>query len=274
MIELRNLSKHYQELTVLKDINLTIHQGEKVAIVGPSGSGKSTLLRCLNRMEEPSGGSIFFKGVDIAGDKADINHYRRDIGMVFQQFNLFNNMTVLDNITLAPIQTGLQALRKEGMKRIPGRLKAVLSPGRKAPSSGRQATASIKQEARAKALRLLEQIGLEDKEGVYPSTLSGGQKQRIAIIRALAMDPAVMLFDEPTSSLDPEMVGEVLDLIKSLTQGGMTMLIVTHEMAFAREIATRILFMDEGEILEDTSPDNFFTQPSNPRARAFLSKLL
>ena len=274
MIELRNLSKHYQELTVLKDINLTIHQGEKVAIVGPSGSGKSTLLRCLNRMEEPSGGSIFFKGVDIAGDKADINHYRRDIGMVFQQFNLFNNMTVLDNITLAPIQTGLQALRKERMKRIPDRLRAVLSPGRKVPPGSRQATASIKQEARAKALRLLEQIGLEDKEGVYPSTLSGGQKQRIAIIRALAMDPAVMLFDEPTSSLDPEMVGEVLDLIKSLAQGGMTMLIVTHEMAFAREIATRILFMDEGEILEDTSPENFFTQPSNPRARAFLSKLL
>ena len=270
MLDLRNLSKHYQELEAFKDLNLTIRQGEKVAIGGPSGSGKSTLLRCLNRMEEPSGGSIFFKGVDIASDKADVNHYRRDIGMVFQQFNLFNNMTVLDNITLAPVHTGLQALRKERMKR----LKAVRTAGKKEPSGRRQEIASIKKQARDKALRLLEQIGLEDKRDVYPSTLSGGQKQRIAIIRALAMDPAVMLFDEPTSSLDPEMVGEVLDLIKTLAQEGMTMVIVTHEMAFAREIATRILFMDEGEILEDTSPEIFFTQAANPRAQAFLSKLL
>ena len=269
MIEIHNLQKSYPDLQVLKDISLTVQKGEKIAIVGPSGSGKSTFLRCLNRLEEPSGGAIIFNGVDIASDKADINLHRQGMGMVFQQFNLFNNKTVLENITLAPLDARLRQLKRARRESALNRIKAGQIP-KKDPTS----PALLKEEICQKALQLLERIGLEDKRDLYPSTLSGGEKQRIAIIRALAMDPQVMLFDEPSSSLDPEMVGEVLDLIKSLALEGMTMLIVTHEMGFARELASRILFMDQGEILEDSPPEAFFNHPQHPRAQAFLSKVL
>lgn len=217
-----------------------IAPGEKVVIIGPSGSGKSTFLRCLNLLEQPTSGSIVFDGQEITDPKADINEIRRHMGMVFQHFNLFNNLTVLDNITLAPIKLKIMT----------------------------------KKEAEAEAMRLLKLVNLEEKASAYPAQLSGGQKQRIAIVRSLAMKPKVMLFDEPTSALDPEMVGEVLDLMKKLADDGMTMAVVTHEMGFAREVATRVVFMDEGVIMEENNPKDFFGNPQNERLKSFLAKVL
>ena len=257
MIAVFNLTKQFDDLQVLKGINVTINKGDIVAVIGPSGSGKSTFLRCLNCMEDPSGGSIIFNDVDIADMKVDINVHRRHMGMVFQHFNLFNNKTVLENIMLAPVYLRCKDMKKE-----------VPFAKRKA------AKAQIISEAKEQAMELLRRIGLEDKADVYPSTLSGGQKQRIAIIRSLAMNPDVILFDEPTSALDPEMVGEVLELMKELASEGMTMVVVTHEMGFAKEVANRVIFMDEGVIKEENTPKEFFENPKDPRLVEFLSKVL
>ncbi|MDD6616616.1 MAG: amino acid ABC transporter ATP-binding protein [Lachnospiraceae bacterium] len=240
MIEVKGLKKDFEDLHVLRGIDYTINQGEKIVIIGPSGSGKSTFLRCLNLLEEPTEGTVKVDGVDITDPRTDINKMRQRMGMVFQHFNLFPHKTVLENITFAPVQLKLQT----------------------------------KEEARENAMRLLRRIGLEDKADEYPNKLSGGQKQRIAIVRSLAMNPEVMLFDEPTSALDPEMVGEVLDLIRELANEGMTMVIVTHEMGFAREVATKVLFVDEGVIKEENTPKEFFEHPKNPRLQEFLSKVL
>lgn len=261
MIDVINLKKNFDNVEVLKGINLTVNKGDIVAVIGPSGSGKSTFLRCLNCMEDPTAGQIIFNGVDIADMSVDINVHRRHIGMVFQHFNLFNNKTVIENIMLAPVHVRCQELRQE--KRKKGVDKSAL-PNKK----------QIKEDARKQALDLLKRIGLEDKADVYPSTLSGGQKQRVAIVRALAMNPDVILFDEPTSALDPEMVGEVLDLMRALAEEGMTMIVVTHEMGFAREVANRILFMDDGLICESGEPKEFFANPQTDRAKEFLSKVL
>lgn len=274
MIEVIDLKKSFGELEVLKGITTTIKAGEKVAIIGPSGSGKSTFLRCLNCMEDPTGGAVVFDGVNIADMKVDINVHRRHMGMVFQQFNLFNNKTVLGNIMLAPVHIGLSDLRKKKLRNLLLKTGNLFRKDKKPLYEINTTKAKIKEEAKENALRLLKRIGLEDKADAYPSTLSGGQKQRIAIIRALAMNPKVMLFDEPTSALDPEMVGEVLDLIKQLADEGMTMVIVTHEMGFAREVATRVLFMDDGKILEENTPQELFNNPQNPRTKEFLSKVL
>lgn len=274
MIDVINLKKSYGNLDVLKGITISIKEGEKVAIIGPSGSGKSTFLRCLNCMEDPTSGSIIFEGVDIADMRVDINIHRRHMGMVFQQFNLFNNKTVIENIMLAPVYIGIHDLNSKKFKNFFIRLRNIFSKEKKPLYEINTTREKIKAGARENALRLLRRIGLEDKANVYPSTLSGGQKQRIAIVRALAMNPKVILFDEPTSALDPEMVGEVLDLIKQLAAEGMTLVIVTHEMGFAREIATRVLFMDEGRILEENTPDEIFSNPQNIRTKEFLSKVL
>jgi len=274
VIDVIDLRKRYGGLEVLKGITVTIKEGEKIAIIGPSGSGKSTFLRCLNCLEDPDGGSIIFNGVDIADMKVDINIHRRHMGMVFQQFNLFNNKTVLENIMLAPVHTGISDLRRKKMKNFFIRIRNLFTSEKKPLYEINTTPAQIKAEARENAMRLLKRIGLEDKADVYPSTLSGGQKQRIAIIRALAMNPKVMLFDEPTSALDPEMVKEVLELIRQVANEGMTMVIVTHEMGFAREVATRVLFMDEGKIVEDNTPEKIFTNPQHPRTKEFLSKVL
>ena len=240
MIEVKGLKKEFNGLKVLNGIDYKIKQGEKIVVIGPSGSGKSTFLRCLNLLEEPTEGEVWFDGVNITDPQNDINKMRQKMGMVFQHFNLFPHMTVLGNITFAPVRLGLQT----------------------------------KEEANANAMRLLKRIALEDKANEYPNRLSGGQKQRIAIVRALAMNPEVLLFDEPTSALDPEMVGEVLDLIRELANEGMTMVIVTHEMGFAREVGTRVLFIDEGVIKEENTPQEFFANPQNPRLKEFLSKVL
>ncbi|MBR4950120.1 MAG: amino acid ABC transporter ATP-binding protein [Clostridia bacterium] len=240
MIEINNLQKSFGKNNVLKGIDLKIEKGEVVVIIGPSGSGKSTLLRCLNLLEEPTGGEIIFEGTNITDKKANINLHRQKMGMVFQHFNLFPHYTVTENITLAPTK----------LKKIP------------------------KEEAIEKANELLEKVDLLDKAAAYPSSLSGGQKQRVAIVRALAMEPDVMLFDEPTSALDPEMVGEVLQVMKDLAKEGMTMVVVTHEMGFAKEVGTRVIFIDEGKILEENSPKEFFENPQNPRLQDFLSKVL
>lgn len=265
MIEVRNLSKSFGNLQVLNDISLHIEKGEKIAIIGPSGSGKSTFLRCLNCMEDPSSGQIIFDGVNIADLHVDINVHRQKMGMVFQHFNLFNNKNILQNIMLAPVSIRLKQRRAEKWRRFWGKSKSAEPlPSKK----------QIREEAESNAMRLLSRIGLEDKAKAYPATLSGGQKQRVAIVRALAMNPKVMLFDEPTSALDPEMVGEVLNLIREVADEGMTMVIVTHEMGFAREVATRILFMDGGRIVEDAPPAEFFAAPKNPRSVEFLSKVL
>ena len=240
MIDIKNIKKQFGDLQVLRGITEHIDQGEKIAVIGPSGSGKSTFLRCLNLLEVPTEGEIWFEGVNMTDVNVDIDSMRRRMGMVFQHFNLFPHLSILDNITLAPVQLKLQA----------------------------------KEEAVENARRLLARIGLLDKAESYPAMLSGGQKQRIAIVRALAMNPDVMLFDEPTSALDPEMVGEVLDLIRELAEDGMTMVIVTHEMGFAREVATRVLFMDQGLITEQNPPGEFFANPQQPRLREFLSKVL
>lgn len=240
MIEVKNLKKQFGELSVLNGITEHISQGEKIAVIGPSGSGKSTFLRCLNLLEIPTEGEIWFDGVNMTDVNVDIDRMRQKMGMVFQHFNLFPHLTVLENIILVPVHLKLQT-RKEAEKN---------------------------------ARRLLERIGLLDKADTYPAMLSGGQKQRIAIVRALAMNPEVMLFDEPTSALDPEMVGEVLDLIRELADEGMTMVIVTHEMGFAREVATRVMFVDEGQIKEQNTPEELFSNPQNPRLKEFLSKML
>ncbi|TJX67623.1 amino acid ABC transporter ATP-binding protein [Soehngenia saccharolytica] len=240
MIDIVNLNKSFGELNVLKDINVSINKGEVVVVIGPSGSGKSTFLRCINLLEQPTSGDIIFQGNSILGKELDIEKYRQKIGMVFQQFNLFNNKTVIENITLAPIKVKNMS----------------------------------KAEAEDIAMKLLKRINLEDKKDEYPNKLSGGQKQRVAIARALAMKPDAILFDEPTSALDPEMVGEVLELMKELAIEGMTMIVVTHEMSFAREVASRVIFMDEGEIIEDSSPEEIFTNPKNQRTKTFLNKIL
>lgn len=241
MITTKNLCKSFDENThVLKGISETINKGEKVVVIGPSGSGKSTFLRCLNLLETPTQGEIWFEGENITDPKCDIQKIRQKMGMVFQQFNLFPHMTVLQNITFAPVKLGLMN----------------------------------QQDAEKKARELLSRIGLADKENVYPAQLSGGQKQRIAIVRSLAMNPDVMLFDEPTSALDPEMVGEVLQLMKELADDGMTMVVVTHEMGFAKEVATRVMFIDEGVVKEQAPPEEFFSHPKDPRLKEFLSKVL
>ena len=240
MIKVENLSKNFGKLKVLKNISTTINKGEIISIIGPSGSGKSTFLRCINKLEEPTEGHIYIDGMDLMDKKTDINKIRERVGMVFQHFNLFPNMTVLENLTLSPIM-----VKKES-----------------------------KEEAEKYASYLLEKVGLSDKANSYPTQLSGGQKQRIAIARALAMKPEVILFDEPTSALDPEMIKEVLDVMRDLAKEGMTMLIVTHEMGFARNVGNRILFMDKGEIIEDCSPKEFFENPTNERIKDFLNKVL
>lgn len=240
MIDVKNLCKDFGNLKVLQNVSEHISQGECVVVIGPSGSGKSTFLRCLNLLETPTSGEITFDGVSMTDPKTDINKMRQKMGMVFQHFNLFPNMTILKNITLAPIRTGL-------MK---------------------------KEDAEAEAMELLKRVGLEDKADAYPAQLSGGQKQRIAIVRCLAMHPEVILFDEPTSALDPEMVGEVLDVMRSLAKDGMTMVVVTHEMGFAKEVGDRILFMADGVIMEKNTPEAFFSAPQTERARDFLAKVL
>ncbi|MBR3767353.1 MAG: amino acid ABC transporter ATP-binding protein [Clostridia bacterium] len=259
MIDVIELHKSFGKNEVLKGITTTISEGEKVVIIGASGSGKSTFLRCLNCMEDPTSGSIIFEGEDIANIHVDINRHREKIGMVFQQFNLFNNKTVLDNVMLAPYCLGkkkLKALKKD--------------PAYNGPKTAKE----LKAVCREDAIRLLKRVGLEEKADAYPSTLSGGQKQRVAIARALAMNPKVMLFDEPTSALDPEMVGEVLELMKELAKEGMTMVIVTHEMGFAKEVATRVIFIDGGKIAEEGTPEEFFGAPKCPALKDFLSKVL
>ena len=275
VISVKGLEKVFEDgNAVLRGVDLDISQGEKVVILGASGSGKSTLLRCLNCMEDPTGGSIYFDGDDIADMSIDINKHRENIGMVFQQFNLFNNKTVIENIMMAPVHIGVKKLRKKQRKNLFIRFTNLFTKNKKPLVEIDTTVAQIKAEVREKAYTLLKRIGLEEKADVYPSTLSGGQKQRIAIVRALAMDPKVMLFDEPTSALDPEMVGEVLDLIRELANEGMTMVIVTHEMGFAREVADRVLFVDEGQIKEQGTPDEVFGNPQNPRLKEFLSKVL
>ncbi len=240
MITVKNLHKSFGKTEVLKGIDYHVEKGEKIVIIGPSGSGKSTFLRCLNLLETPTSGEIWFDGQKITDPKTNINKVREHMGMVFQNFNLFNNLTILENITLAPTKLGLMN----------------------------------KEEANETALGLLNRVNLTEKAGAYPSQLSGGQRQRIAIVRSLAMSPKVMLFDEPTSALDPEMVGEVLDVMKELAADGMTMVVVTHEMGFAREVASRVLFIDEGIIMEENTPEKFFGNPRNPRLKDFLSKVL
>ena len=240
MIDVKNLTKSFGDLEVLRGVSQHIEKGERVVLIGPSGSGKSTFLRCLNLLETPTSGEIVFEGQSITDEKCDINRIRQKMGMVFQHFNLFPNMTILKNITLAPVRTGLMD----------------------------------KEQAEKEARELLKRVGLEDKADSYPAQLSGGQKQRIAIVRSLAMNPEVMLFDEPTSALDPEMVGEVLDVMQELAKAGMTMVVVTHEMGFAREVGTKVLFVDEGIIKEENTPAEFFDNPKDPRLQDFLSKVL
>ncbi|GLB28253.1 peptide ABC transporter ATP-binding protein [Lacrimispora amygdalina] len=240
LIQVQNLGKKFGEMEVLKDISVDIYKGDVVCVIGPSGSGKSTFLRCLNRLEEPSGGHILFEGADIVDKKTDIDKHRQKMGMVFQQFNLFPHMTILKNLTIAPVK--LQGKSEK--------------------------------EAKEQAIKLLHKVGLADRADAYPNQLSGGQKQRIAIVRALCMNPDVMLFDEPTSALDPEMVGEVLTVMRELAEEKMTMVVVTHEMGFAREVATRVMFMDGGYFLEENEPGEFFANPKNDRLKLFLSKVL
>ncbi len=270
LIVVTDLCKSFGDNPVLKNISTTIKKGEKVVVIGPSGSGKSTFLRCLNCMEDPTSGSIFFGGEDIADPKVDINVHRRKMGMVFQHFNLFANKTVIENIMMAPIYVAKKNLKKQKKDNL--LIKLHLKKGEITPVTA--SMPEIKKQAREKAADLLKRIGLEDKADAYPSSLSGGQKQRVAIVRSLAMEPDVILFDEPTSALDPEMVGEVLELMKELANQGMTMVVVTHEMGFAREVGTRIVFMDEGRFVEEATPEEFFANPKSERAKEFLSKVL
>ena len=275
VLSVKGVEKAFGAHQVLKGIDLEVLQGDVVVILGPSGCGKSTFLRCLNCLEDPTGGQIYFQGEDIADVRVDINVHRQKIGMVFQQFNLFNNKTVLENITLAPIYVWKKQFNKIKRKNFFIKIKNLFKKEKQDFISGEfNSIKEIKEKANKVAMELLERIGLQDKANAYPATLSGGQKQRIAIIRALAMNPKVMLFDEPTSALDPEMVGEVLDLMKDLARGGMTMIVVTHEMGFAKEVGTRVIFMDDGIIKEENSPKEFFENPKNERLKDFLSKVL
>ena len=274
VLSIKGLKKKFGDLEVLRGLDLDVVNGEQIAIIGPSGCGKSTFLRCINCMEDPTGGSIIFDGVDIADMKVDINKHREHIGMVFQQFNLFNNKTVIENIMLAPVYVGVRNLKTAKRKNFFIKISNLFKKDKKDLIPIETTKSEIKANAKENAFDLLRRIGLEEKANVYPSTLSGGQKQRIAIIRALAMNPKVILFDEPTSALDPEMVGEVLDLMKDLAKEGMTMIVVTHEMGFAREVANRVLFMDEGVIKEQGSPEELFKNPKDARLKDFLSKVL
>ncbi len=274
MIDVIDLQKSFGDVQVLNGISVKIEKGDIMCVIGPSGSGKSTFLRCLNCMEDPTGGHIIFNGEDIVDFKVDINKHRRKMGMVFQHFNLFNNKTVIQNIMLAPVYVQCQDLKKAKRKNNIIKLTNLFKKEKEELIPITTTPAQIKQAAYAQAQSLLKRIGLEEKADVYPSTLSGGQKQRVAIVRALAMNPEVILFDEPTSALDPEMVGEVLDLMKALAKEGMTMIIVTHEMGFAKEVANKVLFIDEGLILESGAPEEFFANPKNPRLKEFLSKVL
>lgn len=274
MIDVINLKKSFGDVEILKGINITINKGDIVAVLGPSGSGKSTFLRCLNCMEDPTSGSIIFNGVDIADMKVDINVHRRHMGMVFQHFNLFNNKTVLQNVMMAPAYLQCKDLKKQKNQNRLIRLKNIFRKDKLELIPITTTKEKIREDAKAQAMDLLKRIGLDDKADAYPSTLSGGQKQRVAIIRSLAMNPDVILFDEPTSALDPEMVGEVLELMKELAQEGMTMVVVTHEMGFAREVASRVIFMDDGRICEEAEPKEFFEHPKNKRLQEFLSKIL
>ena len=275
MIEVINLKKSFGNMEVLKGIDITINKGDIVAVLGPSGSGKSTFLRCLNCMEDPTSGSIIFNGVDIADMSVDINVHRRHMGMVFQHFNLFNNKTVLQNVMMAPAYLRCKDLKKAKWQNSRTRFTNLFrGSNKKELIPITETKEQILSETREQALGLLKRIGLDDKADAYPSTLSGGQKQRVAIIRSMAMNPDVILFDEPTSALDPEMVGEVLELMKQLAKEGMTMVVVTHEMGFAREVASRVLFMDEGQIKEEAGPEEFFDHPKEPRLKEFLSKIL
>lgn len=276
MIDVINLEKSFGDNKVLKGINITIEKGDIMVVIGPSGSGKSTFLRCLNCMEDPTGGQIIFNGVDIADPKVNINIHRRHMGMVFQHFNLFNNKTVIKNIMLAPVYVKKQQLRKDKRHNAVTKFTNLFrnKDSKKELIKITTTNSKIVEECKQEAIELLKKIGLEDKADVYPSTLSGGQKQRVAIVRSMAMKPDVILFDEPTSALDPEMVGEVLDLMKQLAKDGMTMIVVTHEMGFAREVANKVIFIDNGQILENSSPEEFFTNPKNPRLKEFLAKVL
>lgn len=270
ILKVIDLCKSFGDNNVLKNINTQIKKGEVVAIIGPSGSGKSTFLRCLNCMEDPTSGSIIFNNVDIADMRVDINVHRQKMGMVFQHFNLFNNKTVIENIMLAPVLLNKKALKKQKRDNLLKKLHLKKGEVEEVTST----VAEIEANAKEKAIQLLERIGLQDKADEYPSKLSGGQKQRVAIVRALAMEPDVMLFDEPTSALDPEMVGEVLEVMRDLAKGGMTMVVVTHEMGFAREVASRVLFMDDGQILEEGTPKELFENPKSERLKDFLSKVI
>jgi len=274
VIDVINLQKSFGDVEVLKGIDLTINKGDIVAIIGPSGSGKSTFLRCLNCMEDPTGGSIIFGGEDIVDMNVDINLHRRKMGMVFQHFNLFNNKNVLQNVMMAPAYLRCKDLKKAKRANVVNKFLNTFRKEKVEMIPITQTAAQIQAEEKEHALELLKRIGLEDKAEAYPSTLSGGQKQRIAIIRSLAMNPDVILFDEPTSALDPEMVGEVLDLMKQLAKEGMTMVVVTHEMGFAKEVANRVIFIDEGVIKEENNPQEFFNNPKDPRLQDFLSKVL
>ena len=274
IISVRGLAKDFGNIKVLQGVDLDIKNGEVITIIGPSGCGKSTFLRCLNCMEDPTGGSIFFQGEDIADTSVNIDTHREKIGMVFQQFNLFNNKTVIENIMLAPVYVGVRNLKRAKRKNNSIKFKNLFRKEKLELIEITESAAEIKNNAYENAIKLLRRIGLEEKADAYPATLSGGQKQRIAIVRALAMNPKVMLFDEPTSALDPEMVGEVLDLMKELAREGMTMVCVTHEMGFAREVSDRVLFMYEGVIAEDGTPEEVFDNPKNPRLCQFLSSIL
>ena len=274
VISIKGLKKSFGKNQVLNGIDLDIFNGDKIAIIGPSGCGKSTFLRCINCMEDASAGAIWFDGENLADMRVDINVHRQKIGMVFQQFNLFNNLNVLQNITLAPILVAKAKRNKIKKQNLKIRLKNLFSKQKQPLLDLGDDIKTIKLKAEQKAFELLKQIQLEEFAKAYPSTLSGGQKQRIAIVRALAMEPKVILFDEPTSALDPEMVGEVLELMKRLAEDGMTMVIVTHEMGFAREVANRVVFIDGGKIVEENAPKEFFTNPKNERLKEFLSKVL
>ena len=273
-IRVVDLHKSFGENHVLNGITTDILEGEQVAVIGPSGSGKSTFLRCLNCLEDPTGGSIIFDGENLVDMKVDINRHRQKMVMVFQQFNLFNNKTVLENIMLAPLHIRKKELAKKKRSNFFLPLTNLFRKNKRTPFEIDTTVKKLTEELKEKAMSLLRRIGLEEKAEVYPSTLSGGQKQRIAIVRALAMDPKVILFDEPTSALDPEMVGEVLDLIRDLANEGMTMVIVTHEMGFAREVADRVIFMSDGVITEEGAPADLFDNPQNPRTQQFLRAVL
>ena len=274
MIDVINLEKSFGDNKVLNGINITIDKGDIMVVIGPSGSGKSTFLRCLNCMEDPTGGQIIFNGVDIADPKVDINIHRRHMGMVFQHFNLYNNKTVIQNIMLAPVYVRCQDLKKAKRHNFFLPVTNLFRKEKQEKIAITTSKSEIIKDAKEHAIELLKRISLEDKADVYPSTLSGGQKQRVAIVRSLAMNPDVILFDEPTSALDPEMVGEVLDLMKELAKEGMTMIVVTHEMGFAKEVANKVVFIDDGQILEEATPEEFFSNPKNPRLKDFLSKVL